>query len=297
MSLNAVNPSTGEISLIAGSTMYADSPIGTILAYGGSTAPSGWLLCQGQSLLRTDYPDLFNVIGTAFGSVDSTHFSLPDARECALVGSGQNGTHTIASHDTYTVGQFKDDQLQNHNHVFAYGSNVGVNDAMLVVSNQVGGAQGPYVANARKGDTTRGKRLGVNFIIKAKQVGAPADFISAVDAIIEQGIIGTDDNSYYKKYASGLIEMWFTYKATATLSGSPIAYTSIIVPLPMPLRKVPLMYSTTPLSIHSAGAFVWTSSTNYNSTTSNQLSLSICSFYAYNLNNLPLKIHVVGFWQ
>ena len=37
---------------------------------------------------------------------------------------------------------------------------------MLVVSNTVGGSQGPYAANARIGDITRGKRKGVKFIIK-----------------------------------------------------------------------------------------------------------------------------------
>jgi len=44
------------------------------------TAPTGWLFRDGSSLLRTDYPDLFAVIGTTYGAVDGTHFSLPDER-------------------------------------------------------------------------------------------------------------------------------------------------------------------------------------------------------------------------
>ena len=39
---------------------------------------NGWLVCDGRSLLRTQYPTLFSVIGTDFGNVDSTHFNLPD---------------------------------------------------------------------------------------------------------------------------------------------------------------------------------------------------------------------------
>jgi microcystin-dependent protein len=38
------------------------------------------LLCKGQSVLRTDYPSLFTVIGTAYGAVDGAHFSVPDLR-------------------------------------------------------------------------------------------------------------------------------------------------------------------------------------------------------------------------
>lgn len=55
-------------------------PAGALMPYAGSAAPTGWLLCQGQSLLRTDYPSLFTAIGTTFGAADGTHFTLPDTR-------------------------------------------------------------------------------------------------------------------------------------------------------------------------------------------------------------------------
>lgn len=56
-----------------------------------ATAPSGWLLCYGQSLLRTDYAALFAVIGTTFGSVDGTHFTLPDLRGRVPAGADDMG--------------------------------------------------------------------------------------------------------------------------------------------------------------------------------------------------------------
>ena len=61
---------------------------GLILPYGGSTAPAGWLLCNGASVSRTTYADLFNAIGTAFGSQSVTTFNLPDCRGRVLVGAG-----------------------------------------------------------------------------------------------------------------------------------------------------------------------------------------------------------------
>ena len=55
-------------------------PIGTIVAYGTETAPTGWLACDGANLLRTDHQILFNVIGTVHGTADGTHFNVPDLR-------------------------------------------------------------------------------------------------------------------------------------------------------------------------------------------------------------------------
>lgn len=50
----------------------------------------GWMLCDGRSLTTSDHADLFNVIGTAFGSTDSNHFNLPDyrGRALAMMGAG-----------------------------------------------------------------------------------------------------------------------------------------------------------------------------------------------------------------
>lgn len=56
------------------------APTGVVLPFAGSAAPSGWLLCAGQSLLRADYADLFAAIGTVYGAVDGTHFNVPDMR-------------------------------------------------------------------------------------------------------------------------------------------------------------------------------------------------------------------------
>lgn len=54
------------------------TPVGGIILYGAASAPTGWLLCNGASLLRASYAALFAVIGTTFGSVDGTHFNVPD---------------------------------------------------------------------------------------------------------------------------------------------------------------------------------------------------------------------------
>lgn len=50
---------------------------------------NGWLICNGRSLNRTDYPELFAVIGTTYGNSSSTTFNLPDCRGRAVCASGQ----------------------------------------------------------------------------------------------------------------------------------------------------------------------------------------------------------------
>lgn len=63
--------------------------IGEIVPYAGATSPeANWLLCDGASYLRSTYPDLFAVIGTAYGSVDGTHFNVPDLQGRAPIGIG-----------------------------------------------------------------------------------------------------------------------------------------------------------------------------------------------------------------
>lgn len=127
-------------------------------------------MCDGSEISRTTYARLFAVIGTTYGSGDSsTTFNLPDCREVALVGIGENTTNTIANHDTYALGEFKDDQLQNHTHGFSatwgnisYTFAGGGNGA--TIGNITGLTTGG--SNGRVGNTTRGKRLGVNYIIK-----------------------------------------------------------------------------------------------------------------------------------
>lgn len=57
----------------------AERITGEVIMWGGLTAPTGWLLCNGQAVNRAVYADLFTILGTRFGAGDgSTTFNLPD---------------------------------------------------------------------------------------------------------------------------------------------------------------------------------------------------------------------------
>lgn len=80
-----------SLAKIAAAQQAAFCPAGAILAYSGTAAPTGWLLCDGTAVSRSTYADLYAVISTAYGSGDgSTTFNLPDLRWSFLRGRGAN---------------------------------------------------------------------------------------------------------------------------------------------------------------------------------------------------------------
>lgn len=72
--------------------------IGEIIPYAGTTSPDArWLICDGASLLRADYPDLFAIVGSTYGSVDGSHFNLPDLAGRVPMGAGTGSGLTARS--------------------------------------------------------------------------------------------------------------------------------------------------------------------------------------------------------
>ena len=72
-------------------------PAGTIIPFAGASIPDKFLLCNGSAVSRTEYADLFAVIGTAFGAGDgSSTFTLPDLRDRVI--QGASATHTLAQY-------------------------------------------------------------------------------------------------------------------------------------------------------------------------------------------------------
>ena len=78
-------------------TIPVTVPAGVIIPFAGTSVPTGYLLCNGAAVSRTDYANLFAAIGTLYGAGDvSTTFNLPDARDRVL--QGASGTHSAGSY-------------------------------------------------------------------------------------------------------------------------------------------------------------------------------------------------------
>jgi len=118
-------------------------PVGSLLPYAGSSAPSGFLLCYGQAVSRTTYADLFSAIGTTYGVGDgSSTFNLPDLRGRTVAGQDDMGgtsadrlTGQSGGVDGDTLGgtggaethTLTEAQLAAHDHQIKWDSNVNTN--------------------------------------------------------------------------------------------------------------------------------------------------------------------------
>jgi len=98
--------------------------VGEIRIWPSSTLPDGWILCNGAQLNSTDYPELYAVLGTTYGSVPGfpEWFLVPNLRERVPVGrhSGVAEFDTLgetggAISHTLTIGQ-----IPAHSHNFQY---------------------------------------------------------------------------------------------------------------------------------------------------------------------------------
>lgn len=100
---------------------------GEIRMYGGSSAPSGWLFCNGQEVSRATYSDLFDVIGETFGAGDgSSTFAVPDLRDRSPLGTNSMGSSDASRVDNYSTDlgdsggedehQLSESEMPSHNH-------------------------------------------------------------------------------------------------------------------------------------------------------------------------------------
>ena len=140
------------------------APVGTLISQYKKVPMSGYLYCDGSIFDENDYPALYMYLGTNV---------LPDYRECVMVGAEQNTTDTIATHDVYGEGEFKDDQLQEHEHVIStqdsgeYTGSYSIVGRTDSLGKNTTGKETSIPINARTDTTTHGKQKAVYVYIKA----------------------------------------------------------------------------------------------------------------------------------
>ena len=140
-----------KVSADLSAAMAAVVPVGSILPFVGGQAPTGFALCNGQTLDRTQFAELFRLIGTKYGTTNSNNFKVPDLSGRFLVGVGTGyslgdtgGSQTVAltaaqmpihSHDVTG----KADQAGRAG-VGMYASNVGGGSGWQVLSTTESGS-------------------------------------------------------------------------------------------------------------------------------------------------------------
>lgn len=125
-------------------------PIGVVVHYMGDTIPEGYLLCNGASLSRTEYPELFAVLGTKCGAADTAHFNIPDTHHRFLEGT------TVLSE----IGKYIAEGLPN---ILSGTSFHNCNGAALLYSDQNGSFYGENASDHYQNvvETSKGKSFSV----------------------------------------------------------------------------------------------------------------------------------------
>lgn len=145
---------------------------GMVLTFPISSAPSGFLECDGSELSRTTYSDLFAVIGTTYGVGDgSTTFSIPDLR-----GEFIRGFDNGRGIDTgRTIGTSQADDNKSHSHSIT--DQTGVYDGGssgvwgLLASSSTGNQNGPLAGKCVRslevvGSEARPRNIAMMYCIK-----------------------------------------------------------------------------------------------------------------------------------
>lgn len=102
-----IRGATGAAGAAGAAGSDASIPSGAMMDFGGSSAPTGWLLCNGAAISRVTYATLFGIIGIAFGGGDGINtFNLPNTAGRVPVGAGNYvaGVDPLGN-TTYTLGQ------------------------------------------------------------------------------------------------------------------------------------------------------------------------------------------------
>jgi microcystin-dependent protein len=158
----------------ANSVYLPTMPAGSIISYGGRSIPTGWLLCDGNTVSRTQYINLFIAIDSVWGNGDGySTFHLPDLRGQFLRGvSGTSNfdpdtTLRIAKYNGGNtgnkVGSFQNDELKSHNHYVTMSSYPTGSNGVFANG---GTFSGGGTVNSTGGNETRPKNAYVYYIIK-----------------------------------------------------------------------------------------------------------------------------------
>jgi microcystin-dependent protein/cytoskeletal protein CcmA (bactofilin family) len=113
--LNRVSGTTGVFKISRDNLFdaIAKIPTGMITPFGGSSAPTHWLLCDGTEYVIGTYPELYAVIGSSFGVATAGYFRTPDLRGRMPLGKdnmGGTSANRVTAAAADSVGGFGGDE-------------------------------------------------------------------------------------------------------------------------------------------------------------------------------------------
>lgn len=186
-------------------------PIGTIIEYSGGSndLPTGYMLCDGSAISRTTYSQLFNIIGTTYGSGDgSTTFNLPNLKGRVAVGfdSSDSDFDTLGESGGEKTHTLTIDEMPAHNHNTDKYYNTGIGANNFYGSNATGNhyTNPNGMSNAGGGQAHNNLQpyLVVNYIIKVSQT-------TSTQAQVVDGYSESTTDAYSANYVNNVVPKIF----------------------------------------------------------------------------------------
>ena len=152
-----------EIDLTPPAPSGTGTLVGEIKVYPANNVPEGYLECNGAPVSRTQFADLFDVLGTLYGAGDGVNtFNLPDLRGEFIRGF-DNGR---GIDENRVLGSAQVDELKSHSHDREYRPNVGGGGHGFPSRSGSGSGNVNYPTNSTGGDETRPRNIAMMYIIK-----------------------------------------------------------------------------------------------------------------------------------
>lgn len=149
----------------------SDPYIGEIRMFGGSYAPRGWAICQGQLMGIAQNSALFAILGTTYGGNGQTTFGLPDLRGRIPTGVGQSpGSNSVSQGEVGGTPNvtLTTNQLPSHTHAAVFQGGASQVGAPTI---DVGTSSADVLANPTNGSTSY-----LTAVTAATNVGDTVDF-------------------------------------------------------------------------------------------------------------------------
>lgn len=146
-------------------------PIGCIIQYAGAATepPAGFLVCDGRQVAQADFPELFGLLGTTYGTASPGNFTLPNFNARFPMGATSANNQqlgNIGGRDQITLTV---EQMPNHSHTVTTIQSVGTGPFGIATargSTPTGGVITVGTGNSQPVGL-RNPYLAVNFIIRA----------------------------------------------------------------------------------------------------------------------------------
>jgi len=214
--------------------------IGSYLLWSSqSVTPAGFLVCDGRSLKKSEYAELFTVVGYTYGG-SGDDFNIPNFSDGKFMrGIGGNAA---------ALGQAQQDEIKSHTH--GVGQQPGIGQSNNGGSGPFAGSNNHIQSGATGGNETRPYNMAVVVLIKAKEVKEPnanqidksiyateakagitklknsitgkAEDVAVTEKAIAEAFACAKSENGYTRLPNGLILQWGT--TTATKVTFPIAF-------------------------------------------------------------------------